>query len=119
MKAGGIQLALLSICFRAGILLDLYFDPEYLGDIFLRNTEADIQRTAQLYSYIPEDRTLHNHRCENLKFFTNYYRKPSTKPHREFSSTKIIVLCNCCSTTVKNVPDRKLSVEIDYFGAVY
>jgi hypothetical protein len=28
---------------------------------------VDIQRTTQ--RYIPEDRTLHNHRCENLKSY--------------------------------------------------
>jgi hypothetical protein len=32
-------------------------------------TTADIQHTTQ--RYIPEDSTLHNHRCENLKSYTN------------------------------------------------
>jgi hypothetical protein len=31
------------------------------------NTAVDYQRTTQ--RYIPEDRTLHNHRCENLKSY--------------------------------------------------
>jgi hypothetical protein len=31
-------------------------------------TSVDFQRTTR--RYIPEDITLHNHRCENLKFYT-------------------------------------------------
>jgi hypothetical protein len=34
VKVGGKQLA---ICFHAGFFLRLFFDPEYGGDIFLRN----------------------------------------------------------------------------------
>jgi hypothetical protein len=34
----------------------------------LLNAMVDFQRTAQ--RYIPEDRTLHNRRCENLKSYT-------------------------------------------------
>jgi hypothetical protein len=45
-------------------LLGLFFDHEDGGDMFLRNI-FDFQRTTR--SYIPEDRTLHKHRCENLK----------------------------------------------------
>jgi hypothetical protein len=30
-------------------------------------SSVDIQRTTQ--RYIAEDRTLHNHRCENLKYY--------------------------------------------------
>jgi hypothetical protein len=33
-------------------------------------TSVGFQRTTQYY--IPEDRTLHNHRCENLKSYTSY-----------------------------------------------
>jgi hypothetical protein len=36
-------------------------------------TSVDFQRTTR--SYIPEDRTLHNHRYENLKSY-NYYLFP-------------------------------------------
>jgi hypothetical protein len=32
------------------------------------DTSVDLQRTTR--RYIPEDWTLHNHRCENLKFFS-------------------------------------------------
>jgi hypothetical protein len=70
VKAGGTQVALLSTYFRAGFLFELFFNPEDLGDMFLRNTEVDIQRSTQLY--IQEDRTHHNHRCEHLKSFRNY-----------------------------------------------
>jgi hypothetical protein len=34
-------------------------------------TSADTQRTTR--SYIPEDSTLHNHRCENLKSYIFIY----------------------------------------------
>jgi hypothetical protein len=30
-------------------------------------TSVDYQRTTRRYA--PEDRTLHNHRCENIKFY--------------------------------------------------
>jgi hypothetical protein len=36
--------------------------------IFSSETSVDTQRTTQ--RYIPEDGTLHNHRCENLKSCT-------------------------------------------------
>jgi hypothetical protein len=32
-------------------------------------TSVDFQQSAQ--RYIPEDNSLHNHRCENLKFYIN------------------------------------------------
>jgi hypothetical protein len=32
-------------------------------------TPVDFRRTTR--RYIPENRTLHNHRCENLKFYKN------------------------------------------------
>jgi hypothetical protein len=32
-------------------------------------TSVDFQRTTWHYSYIPEDRNLHNHRCEDLKSY--------------------------------------------------
>jgi hypothetical protein len=35
--------------------------------IFSSKTPVDFQRTTR--RYIPEDRTLHNHRCENLKSY--------------------------------------------------
>jgi hypothetical protein len=52
--------------FHAGFLLGLFFDPEDEG-IFLRNV-GYFQRTTQ--RYIPGDRSLHNHRCENLESYT-------------------------------------------------
>jgi hypothetical protein len=36
--------------------------------IFSSETSGDFQRTTR--RYIPEDRALHNHRCENLKSYT-------------------------------------------------
>jgi hypothetical protein len=34
-------------------------------------TSVDIQRTTR--RYIPEDGTLYNHRCENLKSYNEYF----------------------------------------------
>jgi hypothetical protein len=40
--------------------MDVTFPPKRLAD-FRRSTRR----------YIPEDRTVHNHRCENLKYHIN------------------------------------------------
>jgi hypothetical protein len=61
------SLALSATCFTMVFLLDLFFDPEDGGDIFFRNIDG-FQRTTRFYA--PEDRTLHNYSCENLKFYT-------------------------------------------------
>jgi hypothetical protein len=49
---------------HSGFGLGLFFNPGDLGDMFLCNV-VDFQQTT--WHYIPEDRTLHNHCCENLK----------------------------------------------------
>jgi hypothetical protein len=58
-----------SACYplHAGILLGLFFDPEDVCDVLLPETSVELQRTTR--RYIPEDRTLHNHRCENIKSY--------------------------------------------------
>jgi hypothetical protein len=50
---------------HAGFLLGLLFNSEDEGNIFLQNVYFH-QTTRR---YIPEDRTLHNHHCENLKSY--------------------------------------------------
>jgi hypothetical protein len=40
------------------------FNPDDEGDTFPKNV-VDFHQT--IWHYIPEDRTLHNHHCENLK----------------------------------------------------
>jgi hypothetical protein len=57
VKAGG---NLLATCFHVGFLLGLIFDPEDERDMFLRKVGSHSVT-------IPEDRSFHNHRCENLK----------------------------------------------------
>jgi hypothetical protein len=43
--------------------------------IFSSETSVDTQRTTR--GYIPEDDTLYNHRCENLKSYKIYIAKYS------------------------------------------
>jgi hypothetical protein len=45
---------------------ELFFDPEDGGDMFLRKS-GTTQRTTR--RHIPEEDTLQNHRCENLKSY--------------------------------------------------
>jgi hypothetical protein len=44
----------------------IFFDPED-EEICSSETSVDFQRTTR--RYIPEDSTLHNYRCENLKSY--------------------------------------------------
>jgi hypothetical protein len=57
----------------AGFLLVLFFDPEDGGEM-----SVVFQRTAR--SYIPEDGTLHNHRCENFRFYGGIILLPVKVP---------------------------------------
>jgi hypothetical protein len=57
---------LLATCFLAGLFLALFFGPELkIKAVSSSETSVDVQRTTR--RYIPGHRTLHNHRCENLK----------------------------------------------------
>jgi hypothetical protein len=49
--------------------LGLFFDSEDEGDMFLRKL-VDFKLTIR--HYILEDRTLHNHRCEDLKSYISF-----------------------------------------------
>jgi hypothetical protein len=55
----------LVIYFDAGFMLGLFFDPEN-GGACCSETSVSLQRST--WRYIPEDRTLHNHRCENVQY---------------------------------------------------
>jgi hypothetical protein len=59
--------ALLSTCFHTGFLLGLFFDPEDGGDV--PSKRLSTFNGLPTWRYIPEDSTLHNHYCENLKFY--------------------------------------------------
>jgi hypothetical protein len=48
-------------------LAQFNFSTLKMEAIFSSETSVDFQRTTR--RYIPEDGTLHNHRCENLNFF--------------------------------------------------
>jgi hypothetical protein len=60
------QPALIATLFMLVSSLGLFFDPEDEGDMFLRKS-VDFKLTIR--RYILEDRTLHNHRCEDLKSY--------------------------------------------------
>jgi hypothetical protein len=49
-------------------LAKLVFSTLKMEAIYSSETSVDTQQTTQ--RYIPEDGTLHNHRCENLKPYT-------------------------------------------------
>jgi hypothetical protein len=51
---------------HAGLLLGLLLNTKKGGSVFLRNV-FDFQRTTR--RYIPNFRTLYNHRNENLKYW--------------------------------------------------
>jgi hypothetical protein len=46
------------------------FDPEDGRDMFLRNVGF---LSTDYTGYIPEDRSLHNHRCENVKKLAEFF----------------------------------------------
>jgi hypothetical protein len=54
-----------NVCFHASCLLNLYFSNLKMEATCSSETSVDTQRTTR--SYIPEDGTLHNDRCEDLK----------------------------------------------------
>jgi hypothetical protein len=59
-----------SACYSlySGFLLGLFFDIEDGSNMFLRNVGWLLTTRRR---YIPEEITLHNHRCENLKSYIN------------------------------------------------
>jgi hypothetical protein len=59
--------ALLATCFNAGFLAD-YSSTLKMEAKYSSETSDDFQRTTRRYN--SEDRTPHNHRCENLKSYT-------------------------------------------------
>jgi hypothetical protein len=48
------------------VLAEIFFAPEDGGDMFFEASVASQQTTLR---HIPEDDTLHNHRCKNLKSY--------------------------------------------------
>jgi hypothetical protein len=64
-----VKEALRGMCLHAGYLLGLFFYPEDGGDMLLRNVDSLSTDYIELY---PEERALHNHRCENLESHIAY-----------------------------------------------
>jgi hypothetical protein len=58
-------------CFHAGFFLILFFWTLKMEALCSFETSVDTQRTT--LRYIPEDGTIHNHRFENLKFYSLVY----------------------------------------------
>jgi hypothetical protein len=82
-------------CFHAGVLLGLFFDSDDGGDMLkiwlwlptafmlvsclayssalkmeeICSSEMSVDFQWTTRCYIPKDNTLHNHRCQNLKFY--------------------------------------------------
>jgi hypothetical protein len=54
---------------EAGSKQSLFIVSEDGGDIF-HEMSVEFQQTT--WRYIPENRTLHNHRCENLKSYDHF-----------------------------------------------
>jgi hypothetical protein len=61
---GTCSSALLVNCFMLGSIL-AYSAALMMEATCFSETSDDVQRTTR--RYIPEDRTLHNHRCDNFK----------------------------------------------------
>jgi hypothetical protein len=82
----GFVLPALFATFCAGFFIGLFVDPYDGSDMFLLNV-IDFQRTTQ--GYIPEDITLHNHRCENLRSFilkvTFFQNEPKLYSFKNFN----------------------------------
>jgi hypothetical protein len=61
---------LLANCFHARVLVRLILQP-WRWRRYVSVTSVDFQRTTQCY--IPEDSSLHNHQCRNLKYYKLIY----------------------------------------------
>jgi hypothetical protein len=60
-------------------------------------TSVEFQRTTGYYTYIPEDSTLHNHRCENLKSYMFF----------SLSAKRVYILFCICSKVEFGVTLRR------------
>jgi hypothetical protein len=56
-----------STCYHAGFLLNLFFSTLKMEAICSSETLVDFRLATR--RYIPEDKILHNHRCENFKSY--------------------------------------------------
>jgi hypothetical protein len=77
----------------------IFFDPEDGGDIFVRNF-LDFKRTTWR---IPEDRTLHNHCCENLKSHTHGFILSAVSDEINSDSFYVILSGTVSSETLLRV----------------
>jgi hypothetical protein len=87
----------LGTCLSRWFLAQLIFSTLKMEATFSSITSVDTQRTTR--RYIPEDGTLHNHRCENIKSYTveiyfkvllRYSPENSQKNHRKPQSAQLV-----------------------------
>jgi hypothetical protein len=78
---------------HSGLLLGAYYSNLKMKKIFSFETSVRFQGTTRYY--IPEDKTRHNQRCENLKSCTNIAKYSSNILHTKMAPILVsLFLCN-------------------------
>jgi hypothetical protein len=87
-------------------LAALIFSTLKMNAICSSETSVDTQRTTR--RYIPEDSTLHNHRCENLK---SDIRNVIFHPNTQIRTPQLLAVTSCAllNSGVSLPPDSVLS----------
>jgi hypothetical protein len=61
--------------------------------IYFSETSVETRRTTR--RHIPEDDTLHNHRCENLKSYKSLFNETFIKQLLDKSDVRVGLQCFC------------------------